>query len=40
MNWSEFVMRDCEVAEEVSIGNGCFVNCESVVFESWCLIEM
>ena len=33
VNWSSFVMRNCEVVE-VSIGDGCFVNCESVVFES------
>ena len=33
MTWSEFVLKDCGV-EEVSIGDGCFVNCENVVFES------
>ena len=32
VNWSSFVMKNCEVIE-VSIGDGCFVNCESVVFE-------
>ena len=33
VKWSSFVMRDCGV-EEVSIGNGCFVSCVRVVFES------
>ena len=33
MTWSEFVLKDCGM-EEVSIGDGCFVNCENVVFES------
>ena len=33
VEWSGFVMRDCGV-EEVSIGDGCFVNCENTVFES------
>ena len=33
VDWSEFVMRDCGV-EEVSIGDGCFMNCENTVFES------
>ena len=33
VNWNEFVMKDCGV-EEVSIGNGCFVNCVRIVFES------
>ena len=31
--WSSFVMRNCGM-EEVSIGDGCFVNCENTVFES------
>ena len=33
VKWSSFVMRNCGV-EEVSIGDGCFVNCEKTVFES------
>ena len=33
VEWSGFVMRDCGV-EEVSIGDGCFMNCENAVFES------
>ena len=33
VKWSSFVMRNCGV-EEVSIGDGCFVNCENTVFES------
>ena len=33
VKWSSFVVKDCGV-EEVSIGDGCFVNCESTVFES------
>ena len=33
VNWSSFTLKNCEVVE-VSIGDGCFVNCESVVFES------
>ena len=33
VEWSGFVMRDCGV-EEVSIGDGCFMNCENTVFES------
>ena len=33
VNWGGFVMKDCGV-EEVSIGDGCFVNCKNVVFES------
>ena len=36
VNWGGFVMKDCESVEEVSIGDGCFVNCENVVFESEC----
>ena len=39
VDWSEFVMKDCGV-EEVSIGDGCFMNCENTVFESGCSIEM
>ena len=34
VNWSSFVMRDCDSIQEVSIGDGCFVNCENTVFES------
>ena len=33
VKWSSFVMRNCGVIE-VSIGDGCFVNCENTVFES------
>ena len=33
VKWSSFVMRNCGV-EGVSIGDGCFVNCENTVFES------
>ena len=33
VKWSSFVMRNCGVIE-VSIGDGCFVNCEKTVFES------
>ena len=32
VNWSSFTLKNCEVIE-VSIGDGCFVNCESVMFE-------
>ena len=35
VTWSSFVMKNCGV-EEVSIGDGCFVNCEKSVFESGC----
>ena len=31
--WSSFTLKDCGVVE-VSIGDGCFVNCENTVFES------
>ena len=34
-DWSSFVIKNCGV-EEVSIGDGCFVNCENVVFEGLC----
>ena len=34
-DWGGFVMKDCGV-EEVSIGDGCFVNCERIVLESLC----
>ena len=33
VDWSSFVMKNCGVVE-VSIGDGCFVNCENTVFES------
>ena len=33
VDWSGFVMKNCGV-EEVSIGDGWFVNCENTVFES------
>lgn len=33
VEWKGFVMKDCGV-EEVSIGDGCFMNCENTVFES------
>ena len=39
VNWSGFVMKDCESVEEVSVGDGCFVTCENTVFESGSLIE-
>ena len=32
VNWSSFTLKNCGVIE-VSIGDGCFVSCESVVFE-------
>ena len=38
VKWSGFVMKDCGV-EEVSIGDGCFVNCENTVFESASCLE-
>ena len=38
VKWSGFVMRNCGV-EEVSIGDGCFVNCENTVFESASCLE-
>ena len=38
VKWSGFVMRNCGV-EEVSIGDGCFVNCENIVFESASCLE-
>ena len=34
VKWSSFVMRNCDSIQEVSIGDGCFVSCESTVFES------
>lgn len=33
VNWSGFVLQNCGV-EEVEIGEGCFVKCEKVVFDS------
>ena len=39
VDWSSFVMKNCGM-EDVSIGDGCFVNCENTVFESGCSIEM
>ena len=38
VKWSSFVMKNCGV-EEVSIGDGCFVNCENTVFESAICLE-
>ena len=38
VKWSGFVMKNCGV-EEVSIGDGCFVNCENTVFESASCLE-
>ena len=32
-DWNSFTLKNCGVAE-VSIGDGCFVNCENTVFES------
>ena len=37
VDWNGFVMKNCGV-EEVSIGDGCFVNCENTVFESECSV--
>ena len=34
VKWSSFVMRNCNSIQEVSIGDGCFVNCENTVFEN------
>ena len=34
VKWSSFVMKNCDSIQEVSIGDGCFVNCENTVFES------
>ena len=34
VDWSSFVMKNCDSIQEVSIGDGCFVNCENTVFES------
>ena len=39
VNWGGFVMKDCGVIE-VSIGDGCFVNCENIVFDSECSIQV
>ena len=39
VKWSSFVMKNCSI-EEVSIGDGCFVNCEKTVFESLSTVEM
>ena len=36
--WNSFVLKNCGV-EEVSIGDGCFVNCENTVFESLISVE-
>ena len=33
VKWSSFVMKNCGV-EDVSIGDGCFMNCENTEFES------
>ena len=33
VDWSLFLLKNCGVVE-VSIGDGCFVNCENTVFES------
>ena len=35
VDWSSFLLKNCGVVE-VSIGDGCFVNCENTVFESEC----
>ena len=37
VKWSSFTLKNCGV-EEVSIGDGCFVNCEKTVFESESLV--
>ena len=39
VKWNSFVMKNCSI-EEVSIGDGCFVNCEKTVFESLSTVEM
>ena len=33
VDWSSFLLKNCGVVE-VSIGDGCFMNCENTVFES------
>ena len=40
MNWNGFVMKDCESVEEVSVGDGCFMSCENIVFDSECSIQV
>ena len=35
VDWSSFLLKNCGVVE-VSIGDGCFVNCENAVFEGLC----
>ena len=34
VKWTSFVIKDCDSIQEVSIGDGCFVNCENTVFEN------
>ena len=34
MKWGSFILKNCDAIQEVSIGDGCFVNCESTVFKS------
>ena len=38
VDWSSFLLKNCGV-EEVSIGDGCFMNCENTVFESESMME-
>ena len=40
VNWNGFVMKDCEIVEEVSVGDGCFMSCENIVFDSECSIQV
>ena len=40
VNWNGFVMKDCESMEEVSVGDGCFMSCENIVFDSECSIQV
>ena len=40
VNWNGFVMKDCESVEEVSVGDGCFMSCENIVFDSECSIQV
>ena len=34
LEWGEFVLKDCALVKEVSIGDGSFVSCEQAAFES------
>ena len=39
VKWSSFTLRNCDAIQEVVIGDGCFMSCESIVFESECSIQ-